>query len=56
VSLSAVPEKYQIPRAFAFGDSPTLADELLALALEGETLMCERFRLVEIIDTAEQAP
>jgi uncharacterized protein YhfF len=41
VNLSAVPEKYRKLRSFAFGDSPALADELLALVLGGvKTATC----------------
>jgi uncharacterized protein YhfF len=35
VTLSAVAERYKNLRAFAFGDSPALADELLDLVLKG---------------------
>jgi len=34
--MSAVAEKYAGVMRFAFGDSPALADELLALVLEGK--------------------
>jgi uncharacterized protein YhfF len=41
VTLSAVPERYKNLRAFAFGDSPALADELLDLVLKGvKTATC----------------
>jgi len=41
VSVSAVPEKYQGLRSFAFGDGPDLADELLELVLKGaKTATC----------------
>jgi uncharacterized protein YhfF len=41
VTLSAVPERYKNLRAFAFGDSPVLADELLDLVLKGvKTATC----------------
>jgi uncharacterized protein YhfF len=41
VTLSAVPERYKNLRAFAFGDSPALADELLDLVLTGvKTATC----------------
>jgi uncharacterized protein YhfF len=41
VSENAVPEQYRSLRSFAFGDSPTLADELLELVLEGvKTATC----------------
>jgi uncharacterized protein YhfF len=41
VTLSAVPERYKSLRAFAFGDSPALADELLDLVLKGvKTATC----------------
>ena len=41
MSPSAVPEKYRSLRAFAFGDSPELADELLDLVLRGlKTATC----------------
>ena len=36
-----IPERYQHLRAFAFGDSPELADELLALVIKGvKTATC----------------
>ena len=39
--MSAVPEKYQGLRSFAFGDGPELADELLALVMNGvKTATC----------------
>lgn len=39
--MSAVPAKYQGLRAFAFGDGPELADELLALVMKGvKTATC----------------
>ena len=39
--MSDVPEKYRSLRSFAFGDSPTLADELLELVLKGiKTATC----------------
>jgi uncharacterized protein YhfF len=39
--LSAVPEKYQGLRSFAFGDGPKLADELLDLVIKGvKTATC----------------
>ncbi len=39
--MSAVPEKYQGLRSFAFGDGPALADELLALVMKGvKTATC----------------
>ncbi len=41
MSMSAVPEHYRNLRSFAFGDSPTLADELLELVLKGvKTATC----------------
>jgi uncharacterized protein YhfF len=41
VSVSTVPEQYRGLRSFAFGDSPRLADELLALVLKGvKTATC----------------
>jgi uncharacterized protein YhfF len=41
VNLSAVPGRYKNLRAFAFGDSPALADELLDLVLKGvKTATC----------------
>jgi uncharacterized protein YhfF len=41
VTLSAVPERYKNLRAFAFGDSPALPDELLDLVLKGvKTATC----------------
>jgi uncharacterized protein YhfF len=41
VSQNAVPEQYRSLRSFAFGDSPKLADELLALVLGGvKTATC----------------
>ena len=41
MNLSAVPERYKNLRAFAFGDSPALADELLELVLKGvKTATC----------------
>ena len=39
--MSAVPEKYQGLRSFAFGDGPALADDLLDLVLKGiKTATC----------------
>jgi uncharacterized protein YhfF len=39
--VSAVPEKYQGLRSFAFGDGPELADELLDLVMKGvKTATC----------------
>ncbi len=39
--MSAVPEKYQGLRSFAFGDGPELADELLDLVMKGvKTATC----------------
>ena len=39
--MSAVPERYQGLRSFAFGDGPELADELLDLVLKGvKTATC----------------
>jgi uncharacterized protein YhfF len=39
--VSAVPEKYQGLRSFAFGDGPALADELLDLVMKGvKTATC----------------
>jgi uncharacterized protein YhfF len=39
--VSAVPERYQGLRSFAFGDGPELADELLDLVLKGvKTATC----------------
>ena len=39
--LDAVPGKYRGLRAFAFGDGPALADELLALVIRGvKTATC----------------
>ncbi len=39
--MSAVPEKYQGLRSFAFGDGPELADELLDLVVKGiKTATC----------------
>jgi uncharacterized protein YhfF len=39
--VSAVPEKYQGLRSFAFGDGPELADELLDLVVKGiKTATC----------------
>jgi uncharacterized protein YhfF len=39
--VSAVPDKYQGLRSFAFGDSPKLADELLELVMKGiKTATC----------------
>ncbi|KRR13887.1 ASCH domain-containing protein [Bradyrhizobium jicamae] len=39
--MSAVPEKYQGLRSFAFGDGPKLADELLDLVIKGvKTATC----------------
>ena len=39
--MSAVPEEYQGLRAFAFGDGPQLADELLDLVMKGvKTATC----------------
>jgi len=39
--VSDVPETYRSLRAFAFGDSPALADELLGLVLKGvKTATC----------------
>ncbi len=35
MNLSAVPEQYRNLRAFAFGDGPRLADELLELVVKG---------------------
>jgi uncharacterized protein YhfF len=41
VNLSAVPEQYRNLRAFAFGDGPGLADELLELVIKGiKTATC----------------
>jgi len=41
VTLDAVPEKYRGLRAFAFGDGPELADELLGLVIRGiKTATC----------------
>jgi len=41
VTLDAVPEKYRGLRAFAFGDGPELADELLGLVIKGiKTATC----------------
>lgn len=41
MNSSAAPEKYRDLRAFAFGDSPALADELLGLVLSGvKTATC----------------
>jgi len=41
VTLDAVPEKYRGLRAFAFGDGPELADELLGLVITGiKTATC----------------
>jgi uncharacterized protein YhfF len=41
VNLTAVPEQYRNLRAFAFGDGPELADELLALVIKGvKTATC----------------
>jgi uncharacterized protein YhfF len=41
VSLSAVPEEYRTLRSFAFGDSRTLADELVDLVPKGvKTATC----------------
>ena len=41
MSLSAVPEEYRTLRSFAFGDSRTLADELVDLVLKGvKTATC----------------
>ena len=41
MTLSAVPEKYQGLRSFAFGDGPELADELLDLVIRGvKTATC----------------
>ena len=41
MNLSAVPEKYQSLRSFAFGDGPELADELLDLVIKGvKTATC----------------
>jgi len=41
VNLSAVPEQYRTLRSFAFGDAPTLADELLDLVIKGvKTATC----------------
>ena len=41
MSSGAVPEKYRGLRSFAFGDGPELADELLALVLNGvKTATC----------------
>jgi uncharacterized protein YhfF len=41
VSVSTVPEQYRGLRSFAFGDSPRLADELLARVLMGvKTATC----------------
>ena len=39
--MSAVPERYQGLRSFAFGDGPELADELLDLVMKGiKTATC----------------
>jgi uncharacterized protein YhfF len=39
--VSAVPERYQGLRSFAFGDGPELADELLDLVMKGiKTATC----------------
>jgi uncharacterized protein YhfF len=39
--VSAIPEKYQGLRSFAFGDGPRLADELLDLVIKGvKTATC----------------
>ena len=39
--MSAVPQKYQGLRSFAFGDGPALADELLDLVMKGvKTATC----------------
>ena len=39
--MSAVPQKYQGLRSFAFGDGPALADDLLDLVLKGiKTATC----------------
>jgi uncharacterized protein YhfF len=39
--VSAIPEKYQGLRSFAFGDGPALADELLDLVMKGvKTATC----------------
>jgi len=41
VTLDTVPEKYRGLRAFAFGDGPELADELLGLVIRGiKTATC----------------
>ena len=41
MTLDAVPEKYRGLRAFAFGDGPELADELLGLVIRGiKTATC----------------
>jgi uncharacterized protein YhfF len=41
VNLSAVPEQYRSLRAFAFGDGPELADQLLELVISGiKTATC----------------
>jgi uncharacterized protein YhfF len=41
VNLDTVPEKYRGLRAFAFGDGPELADELLGLVIRGiKTATC----------------
>ena len=41
MTLDAVPEKYRGLRAFAFGDGPELADELLGLVIKGiKTATC----------------
>jgi len=43
--VSELPEKYRDAVAFAFGDSPALADELLALVLVGrKTATCAAVR------------
>ncbi|ATU93395.1 ASCH domain-containing protein [Phyllobacterium zundukense] len=43
--MSGLPEQYRDAVTFAFGDSPTLADELLALVLAGKkTATCAALR------------
>ena len=43
--MSGLPEKYKEAVTFAFGDSPALADELLALVLAGrKTATCAAMR------------
>jgi uncharacterized protein YhfF len=50
--VSGVPEAYKDALTFAFGDSPALADELLALVLAGKkTATCAALR-----DYAENDP